>query len=292
MPSQIVVVDDFSNVPASTALSKVLLERLHTSYGINLLFLRNDHNMGLAASYNSAIKHCINENIVLMHPDIVLPSTFEIAKLVEPLESAKVCLVGHKSVPTSIKYWSDLNVSGKLFVAASESKHAIGFNGQFDAFRKSDAEQINCFNSARFRTAGEDGDFRTRMTTRGEYVVSNAKAEHHHDFRGSMDIKGSLRKAAQYGNAQGALLFHGAKIFSAHREFLAVLFLLLFYFRPVFGLAAFSLILVSILRLPCLIFRRDKNILDFFCAFCIESIRFWAHVYGYTCGLLFRKQKM
>jgi glycosyltransferase involved in cell wall biosynthesis len=291
VPAQIIIVDDFSKVPASSALSKKLVQELHSVYEIELLFLRNEQNMGLAASYNVAIEHCSYGNIVLMHPDIVLPTEFEIAKLVEPLQCSKVCLVGHRSVSTNDEFWSSLNVSGKLFLAASESKRAFGFNGQFDAFRKFDAVQINGFDSDKYRTAGEDGDFRLRMARRGEYVVSNAEAEHHHDFRGAMNFGGSLKKAVQYGNAQGALLFRGAKLFSAHRELIATFLLFSIFLRPVFSLAAFFLIVASISRLPILMFRRDRDLLDFVFAFFIELIRFWAHVYGYVNGVVFRKQK-
>ncbi len=291
LPSQIIIVDDCSSVPASSALLKSLLQELHSVYGIELLSLRNKHNVGLAASYNVALEQCKHENIVLMHPDIVLPSEFEISKLVEPLKCSKICLVGHRSVSTNDEFWSGLNVPGKLFLAASESKRAIGFNGQFDAFRKFDAVHINGFDSDKFRTAGEDGDFRLRMARGCEYVVSNAEAEHHHDFRGAMNFGGSLKKAAQYGNAQGALLFRGAKLFSAHRELLAIFLLFSIFLKPVFTLVVFFLIVASISRLPILMFRRDRIILDFVFAFVIELIRFWVHVYGYVNGVFFRRQK-
>jgi hypothetical protein len=47
----------------------------------------------------------------------------------------------------------------------------------------------------------------------------------------------------------------------------------------------------SISRLPILMFRRDRIILDFVFAFVIELIRFWVHVYGYVNGVFFRRQK-
>jgi len=291
LPTQIILIDDCSELPAEASLSSFLLSELESKHGVEFLLLRNSKNLGLAGSYNRALQECKYEIVVIMHPDVVLPSVHEVSRLMEPLQNEKVCIVGHRSVPVSDEYWSVLNIPGKLFVGYSQSRRAHGFNGQFDAFRKSVALQESGFDIQKYRTAGEDGDFWSRMARRGVYVLSAAQAEHHHDFRGSMSLTGLLKKSAQYGNAQGALLFKGAHWSSAYREILSIVLVISIFFRSYFFYLFLLLIFISGVRIPALIFRRDRDLNRFFQAYLIELIRFWAHVYGYINALLSGKQR-
>jgi GT2 family glycosyltransferase len=291
LPTQIILIDDCSELPAEASLSSLLLSELEIKHGVEFLLLRNSKNLGLAGSYNRALQECKYEIVMVMHPDVVLPSEHEVSRLMEPLQDENTCIVGHRSVPISEEYWSVLNISGKLFVGSSQSRRAHGFNGQFDAFRKSVALQESGFDSKKFRTAGEDGDFLSRMARKGAYVLSAAQAEHHHDFRGSMSLMGLLRKSAQYGNAQGALLFKGAHLSSAYREILAIFLVVSIFFRSYFFFLFLVLICLSGVRIPALIFRRDRDLNRFFQAYLIELIRFWAHVYGYIHALFSGKQR-
>ena len=291
-PSQLVLIDDHSDVHSVGALENFWTTDLKSKYGIDAVFIRNELNLGLAASYNIALQCCMNDIVVVMHPDIVLPSIFEFAELIAPFTDDAVHLVGHKSISTDIGYWSSLSIPGKLFIAASESSRAYGFNGQFDAFRKSAADQVGGFNSVKFRTAGEDGDFIRRMTKNGKYVLSNARAQHNHDFRGPMNLKSLLKKGVQYGNAQGALLFNGGSALSAHRELMVVLFLYFSFTKSNLSLVPLVLILLSISRLPVLIYRRDKNSSQFLVSYLIEICRFFSHVFGFFIGAIFRKQRI
>ena len=291
LPTQIILIDDCSEVPAGISLSSSILSEVESKNGVELLLLRNSKNLGLAGSYNRALQECKYEIVVIMHPDVVLPSVHEVSRLIEPLREEDTCISGHRSVPVNDDYWSRLNVPGKLFIGYSESRRAHGFNGQFDAFRKSEAFQVNGFDSQKFRTAGEDGDFWRRMARRGAYVLSAAQAEHHHDFRESMSMKGLLRKSAQYGNAQGALLLKGAHWFSAYRECLVFSLLISVFLRSHFFFLILLFILLSGLRVPLLIYRRDRDLNEFLLAYVIELIRFWAHVYGYMSALWSGKQR-
>jgi glycosyltransferase involved in cell wall biosynthesis len=289
-PNQIVLVDDFSQIPAIEVISQTLMDQLKSLHGVDVIVCRNDSNLGLAATYNRAVSLCDCEAVVIMHPDIVLPSQNELAKLLEPLSDPSVVIVGHQSVAVDICYWEELHLAEKLFVAAAESKRAKGFNGQFDAFRRCVFEQVGGFNSNKFRTAGEDGDFCDRVMKLGGYALSSAVAQHHHDFRGHLGLRGSLKKSVQYGNAQSQQAFKGNMLISAHREILLVLALVSIFIGASIFIAMCFLILVVVLRLPLLVYRRDREKISLLICVGIETLRYFAHVSGFLLGLRYRKQ--
>ena len=183
---------------------------------------------GLAGAYNSGVQATSSPVVVFMQPDIRLPSPNELVKLTLPLEDSEVVASTHQSVPPSDSYWDQLNLWGKAFLAPTLFSRARGFNGQFDAIRRSALIQVGLFDGAHYRNAGEDGDVIFRLSKVGRIVFSGACAQHFHNFGNKPTISNYLSKALQYGNAQGALLRNHRlpgllnKVVIFHRELISV----------------------------------------------------------------------
>jgi glycosyltransferase involved in cell wall biosynthesis len=285
LPCQIVVVDDCSDISASEIISDCIKEDLRencTEFGI----IRNPSNLGLAESYNLGINHIKSDFVVTMHPDVVLPNANEFEILLKEFAVPGVVAVGHKNIRTSDQYWNSLTCWEKAVIAPSESKFAVGFNGQFDAFRKSAALGVGGFRSKIFRTAGEDGDFIMRMSRCGLIKMSAAQAEHRHDFGDKSKFRAGIRKSLQYGNAQGAMARVHGRWFPLYREALSAVFVALIFVDINLALLPFSFLLISILRIPTLVFARDRRIKTFFALIPYELLRLAAHVVGALSGMI------
>ena len=289
LPCQIVVVDDCSDIEASETIFECIKEDLNEKCA-NLRVIRNPRNLGLAESYNRGIENIQSDVVITMHPDIVLPNANEFEVLLKEFEEAGVVAVGHVNVRTSDHYWNSLTCWEKAVIAPSESKFAVGFNGQFDAFRKSAALDVGGFRSKMFRTAGEDGDFIERITRCGLVKMSTAQAEHRHDFGDRSKFSAGIRKSLQYGNAQGAIARVHGRWFPLYREASSVVFVVLIFVDIYFALLPLSFLLISILRIPALVFARDRRIKTFFALIPYELLRLVAHVVGALSGIIIGRE--
>ncbi len=289
-PAQILIVDDHSPSKASDVLRGSIVLAELSKNSINFRIVRKNSNGGLAAAYNTGIDLCEHEIVVLMHPDIVLPGNGSVKSLLSAFQSANVVLVGHVNSPVADSYWCERTLFEKAILAPSESNRAQGFNGQFDAFRKSFAKSIGGFNEVRYRTAGEDGDFVRRMSRVGKFVISDARAEHRHDFNGNSGISICMRKSFQYGNAQGASVRHGGGITPLSREAMLLLGVILILFYPSLTLISLGGWAILGIRIPYLVFRRDRRLFQGVCLIAIEFMRLFAHAIGVVVGCVKGRQ--
>jgi glycosyltransferase involved in cell wall biosynthesis len=292
IPSEIVIVDDCS----ANYKCREVLDNFISEFGPNcplrLSLHRNAKNVGLAATYNAGIACCQTELIVLMHPDVVLPSPNEISRLLEPLSDQEVVVSGHINSPNSNSYWSARKVWEKSVLAPSNSARNGGFNGQFDAIKKSVWLAVNGFDAVHFRTAGEDGDFVKRVLKFGKVVTSNAKAEHQHDSSKRDGFQLGLRKSLQYGNAAGVLArVHGSYCW-LYREYLLVLCFVFIFLSLKLMLLPLSILMVSILRIPFLVYRRDRSVIVFVLLIPYEGLRLFCHMAGSVKGLIEGRQTL
>ena len=292
IPSEIIIVDDCS---ANYKCGEIL-EKFKSRGGPichrRLRLHRNVENIGLAATYNVGIGRCRTELIVLMHPDIVLPSSGEISRLLDPLSDQRVVVSSHINCANSSPYWSSRTVWEKSVLAPSLSSRNGGFNGQFDAIKKSAWLAVHGFDAAHFRTAGEDGDFVKRVTEYGKVVISDARAEHQHDSSKMDGFQLGLRKSLQYGNAAGALARVHKSYRWLYREYLSVFCLISYFLSPRWSLLPFCILTISILRIPFLVYRRDRSVLDFVLLVPYEVLRHFCHVSGCIKGLFEGRQTL
>jgi GT2 family glycosyltransferase len=227
-----------------------------------------------------------------MHPDIVLASSSELSQLLEPFSDEAVVVSGHINCENSSCYWSNRTLWEKSVLAPSLSSRNGGFNGQFDAIRRSAWLAVNGFDAVHFRTAGEDGDFVNRVLSFGKVVISNARAEHQHDSSRIDGFELGLRKSMQYGNAAGALArVHGSYRW-LYREYLFVSCLVLFILDSKLVFLPFGVLTISMLRIPFLVYRRDRSVRDFMLLVPYEGLRLFCHMAGCIKGLIEGRQTL
>jgi|688.fasta_scaffold273850_2 glycosyltransferase involved in cell wall biosynthesis len=231
----LIIVDDFGGDNCNDLVESYFVQRNSGQAISSWQMIVHPSYTGLAGAYNSGIRASSSSTVVFMQPDIRLPSQNELSRLIQPFEDCGVVAATHQSVAPSDSYWRQLNLWGKAFLAPSLFARAQGFNGQFDAIRRSALIEIGLFDGARYRNAGEDGDIIFRLSKVGKIVGSGARAQHCHNFGKDPTILNYQSKALQYGNAQGALLRNRSlpgllnKMVIFHRELLCALFLASFF---------------------------------------------------------------
>ena len=291
-PAQIVLIDNGSPISLHDVLARSTVVDVMKRSSIELCIFRKELNGGLAGAYNTGLSICEHEIIVIMQPDIVLPTHSSIKILLAAFESTDVVIVGHVNSPVEDSYWRERTLFEKAILAPSESSRAHGFNGQFDAFQKSIADSVGGFNEARYRTAGEDGDFVRRMSKVGKFVITAARAEHRHNFSGTSGFGLCIRKSFQYGNAQGASVRHGGGISPLFREVAFLLGLILILLKPNLTWISIGVWLISSIRIPYLVYRRDRRLFQGLCLIGVEFLRFFGHVSGAVVGLILGRQSI
>jgi glycosyltransferase involved in cell wall biosynthesis len=173
----------------------------------NCKLISNEHNSGLAKSYNKGIRKAQGDLIVTMHQDITLRKD-SLLRLVAPFADKKVIAAGHADIHPP-ELWKKYNFWQKCFFARFLERNAIGINGQFDAFRKNALEKVGLFDEISFRTAGEDGDIVYKLKKIGKVADSDAKIVHLHKIDPGFSWRDIVRKQKQYSEAQGTLLSLG-----------------------------------------------------------------------------------
>jgi len=176
--------------------------------------ISNEHNIGLAKSYNIGIKAARGDLVVTMHQDIIL-TRGALKHLITPFSNEKVVAVGHADIhPTEL--WEKYNFWQKCFFARFMNRNSVGINGQFDAFRKSALEKVGMFDGVHFKSAGEDGDIVWKLQRIGKIANTDARIVHLHKIDPNFSWKDIIRKQMQYSEAQGALLARG-RIFGIYQ---------------------------------------------------------------------------
>jgi GT2 family glycosyltransferase len=167
----------------------------------------HEKNLGLAKSYNEAIKEARGDLIIILHQDIVLMPN-ALGYLIEPFAREDVVAAGHAVVyPYDI--WLKYNFWQKCFFSRFVGKITRGINGQADCFRKKALEKVGLFDDERYRTAGEDGDMVYRLKKIGKVVETNAKIIHAHKISPDFGYWEIIFKQKQYSESRGVLLRTG-----------------------------------------------------------------------------------
>jgi GT2 family glycosyltransferase len=170
--------------------------------GISFTYIIPDRPMGLAEKYNIAINKSSADIIVTVHSDVVMASRYELTKLVKPfLTSGTTVAVSH-IVEHPFEIWRAYPFYQKCLFSRLLFKELSGINGMFDAFSKKALVEIGGFDSAHYRSAGEDGDAVWRLRRIGIIADSSARIIHLHKLDSSFGFADYLYKHYQYSRAK------------------------------------------------------------------------------------------
>ena len=195
---QLIIIDDASHDQS------LELAKKNSGNKEGTLFIKNEKQRGLAATYNVGIRNAINELIVTLHQDIVLNKD-ALKKLVEPMIDTQVVASAHV-VDHPLEIWKQYNFWQKCFFSRLAGKKFHGVDGKFDCFRKSALEKVGLFDEKHFRTAGEDGNVVYKLKKIGKIANSEAQIVHIHQVNPNFSWRDIIYKQAQYSEAQGVLL--------------------------------------------------------------------------------------
>lgn len=214
---ELLLIDDSSTDGSSFAMSEYAA---HCGYRCELII--NERNMGLAASYNLGIARARSSLVITMHQDIVLPKGTALGSLSSQFEQSDVA-VSYATLLHPEYVWKEYNLWQRAMFSRFVGRKVRTLSGKFDCFDRNALQTLGGFDSAAFRTAGEDGDMKLRLSASGfTALASDIEVIHLHNVDPGFTWLQYLKKEAQIAEAQGVLLRkHGI---SSPRSFVMVFF--------------------------------------------------------------------
>lgn len=176
---EIFLIDNHSS-DASVAVANTFRSR-HKKIPIKLI--KRQKTFGLSDSYNLGAYQAKGEYIVTLHSDSMLPSKYELFRLMKPLVHhnstyiAAMPLVVHRK-----REWDTYNFWQKCLFAHVVGKEGHALNGKFDAYNRSVFLSIGGYDNKNFNhyIGSEDADMNFRLASRGKMAVTNARVVHLH----------------------------------------------------------------------------------------------------------------
>lgn len=175
---KIILIDNFSP-DESVAVAKKFIS-LHKKIPIEIIERKKTY--GISDSYNLGAKSARTTYIVTLHSDGILPTRYELVRLMSPvLKDPTVVVVGPRLIHRK-KEWLTYNFWQKCLFATSVGKEVPSGNGKFDCFNRSVFLKAGGFDVKRFSTTlgSEDIDMHLRMREFGKVVNSEACVIHIH----------------------------------------------------------------------------------------------------------------
>ncbi|MEK7060629.1 MAG: glycosyltransferase [Patescibacteria group bacterium] len=176
---EIILIDNHSDDKSV----KVADEFIRTHKKIAIRIIKRKQTYGLSHSYNLGAKETKSEYIVTLHSDSMLPTKFELSRLMEPLIKNTVDYVAAMPIVVHRKQeWDTYNFWQKCLFAQVVGKEQHSLNGKFDAYRRVVFMSIEGFDIKNFNhyIGSEDADMNFRLASRGKIAVTNACVVHLH----------------------------------------------------------------------------------------------------------------
>jgi len=155
---EIIVVDDFSDIKDKE------LEKIK-----NIHLIRNDKNLGLAASLNKGIKFSTGEYIVTLLQDCIPYSKKWLKELVFLLEKKKAIAVCSR-VKNDPLIWESQDDLVKSLTKNHPSFYSPRLDEKGRIYKKSYLEKAGFFDEKNFKFAGEDWDLYYKLSKLGKVV--------------------------------------------------------------------------------------------------------------------------
>lgn len=230
---EIIIIDNVSTD------SSIDLVQNYSKGSNNIKLILNKKNIGVGGSYNKAVNLAKGDLLVFMHSDSVLPTKYELSKLIKPHSNKDVVATySHIVLPEYV--WNKYNFWQKLLLARAVGKEQAGLNDKFDCINKKVFKKVGGFNTKHYGhnigIGAEDADLHMRLKRIGKVLSTPARIIHLHYLGGDYSIKDFFinRKllARSYGRLirlEGFNLDAGA-IFFAIKPILVLIAILPFLF--------------------------------------------------------------
>lgn len=281
-PIQKIILIDNCSPDKSVAVANKFAS-LHKKIPIEII--KRKKTYGISDSYNLGAKSAMTTHIVTLHSDGILPTRYELGKLMSPFLKDPTVVVAGPRLMHRKKEWLAYNFWQKCLFAASVGKEVHSGNGKFDCFNREVFLKAGGFDTKHFRpTLGsEDIDMHLRLRAFGTVVNSEARVIHAHPAEpGYMMIDWIARRkflALSYGRY---VQLHFSHAWMLQYSFFAKPFLaavsLLGFLHPILFL---PLIVFPFLYMPVM-FREPSThsdprivLLPFILAFLVYYESFW-----------------
>lgn len=234
-PMREILIIDNQSTDRSVAVAKKFM-KLYKRIPMRIILRKRTY--GLSDSYNLGARLAKTDYIVTLHSDGMLPTRYELAKLMEPFGEdtgeyvAAMPLVVHRK-----KEWQQYNFWQKCLFSRVVDSERNSLSGKFDAYRRSVFLSIGGYDTQHFShfIGSEDADMHFRLVAQGKIAKTSARVVHAHEREPSYGL-GDLIARRRY------LAVSYSRQLQLHAQDMGLFALTLFFVKPV-------LIMVSVVAL-------------------------------------------
>lgn len=223
--SEIILIDNHSS-DNSVAVIRRFFER-HKK--IPYTIVKRKQTYGISESYNLGARLAKSSYIVTLHSDSVLPSRFELERLMRPFIEKKNQYIASMPLVVHRKYeWYSYNFWQKCLFAQVVGCQSHSLNGKFDAYVRTSYLSLGGYDTRHFShsVGSEDADMHFRVSRLGAIAHSKARVIHMHPRNEAYFVHDWIIRRKFLANAYAAQL-------RLHWRDMSLFSILVFFFKPV-----------------------------------------------------------
>lgn len=179
-PIQEIILIDNHSPDRSVAVAHAFIKMHHR---IPIKIIQRKKTYGLSHSYNLGAALAQNKYIVTLHSDSMLPTKFELSRLMVPFIKNTVEYIAAMPIVVHRKQeWDAYNFWQKCLFASVVGTEQHNLNGKFDAYNREVFLRVGGYDTKNFDhyIGSEDADMNFRLASRGKMAVTNARVVHLH----------------------------------------------------------------------------------------------------------------
>lgn len=227
---EIIVVD---NVSKDNSRGLVLAFSKKSKIPVRLI--KQERDKGVSSSNNLGTKNAKSDLVVFMMSDCILPTQFELEKLVKPLTQDHSVIA---TFPTTIlprEIWNNYNFWQKMYMISDLDNNRPLMNAKFDCVRKDVFSRVGGYDEQNFggdsSIGGEDAELSLRLQKEGRVVPSDAKIIHLHYMGKDYSLGDIFKSRKLYARTYARLLRKRGHLFPLR--------VLVFLIKPAIALLPF-----------------------------------------------------
>ena len=203
---EILIVDNHSSDNSVQVIDKFI--KTHKTKSIRLI--KRDKTYGLSASYNLGIAKAKTPYVVTLHSDSILPTKYELERLVEPIAQDSHIIATYPILLHTFSVWNKYNFWQKCQFAQVVGTAKPSMNGKFDCYHKKAYLSVNGYNEEKFSSeiGAEDADMFIRLKKIGNVASTRAKVIHLHGFKKDYSYYDWMMNRKYMAVAYGAYIKH------------------------------------------------------------------------------------